>query len=455
MTTTNTNETPEQKAARIEAMTSTANYQTIISGFAARGIDVADIKPRENVFTFDAWIGKGRCVNKGEKSVRIDVWIPYTEKDKETGEESEKRSRRVVSVFHISQTRELSHDEREKLLKAKSERRGTRKGKRTTKTTGGAKRKPWRGVTAERLRELADNMQSKIDHKLNPPISKQNHTARRSRIAAGMRAEGRRLQDVQAARRKMADGIDAGTLPDYLRTCYSEKALLRLTDWDCTTFDADEKAASDWLKPSDHDEQTKARDDFDASDKLRRDILDNPPDGFFPTPAALAQRAVAAAGIKNGDEILEPSGGIGSLSEMIVSEMANRDIRATLDIVETNPRLCEYMRSIGFEPHCMDIHDVNGTCDVVVMNPPFEKHQDIDHVLHCLRLLKPGGRLVAIMSGSTERGGGVRKKFRDKLREDETIRSANMERIDNAFTGSESLRQTGVSVVLLTIVKHP
>jgi 16S rRNA G1207 methylase RsmC len=34
----------------------------------------------------------------------------------------------------------------------------------------------------------------------------------------------------------------------------------------------------------------------------------------------------------------------------------------------------------------------------VVMNPPFAKQADIDHVLHAHRWLKPGGRLVSVMS---------------------------------------------------------
>ena len=32
------------------------------------------------------------------------------------------------------------------------------------------------------------------------------------------------------------------------------------------------------------------------------------------------------------------------------------------------------------------------------MNPPFSKDQDIDHVLHAYDLLKPGGRMTAVMS---------------------------------------------------------
>ena len=50
---------------------SLANYPAIYAGFAAKGIPEVDIKPRENVFTFKAWIALGRCVKKGEHGVKI------------------------------------------------------------------------------------------------------------------------------------------------------------------------------------------------------------------------------------------------------------------------------------------------------------------------------------------------------------------------------------------------
>jgi len=41
---------------------------------------------------------------------------------------------------------------------------------------------------------------------------------------------------------------------------------------------------------------------------------------------------------------------------------------------------------------------LNPYADRVLMNPPFEKGQDIDHVRKAFDALKPGGRLVAVMS---------------------------------------------------------
>ena len=37
-----------------------------------------------------------------------------------------------------------------------------------------------------------------------------------------------------------------------------------------------------------------------------------------------------------------------------------------------------------------------GTFDRIVMNPPFTNGDDIKHIMHALKMLKPGGRLVAI-----------------------------------------------------------
>ncbi len=83
---------------------STMNYQAIISGFMEKGIKVEDIRPRENVFTFHAWCGVGRCVRKGEHGVKICTYVPRQTIDRETGEVTTGRMPKAVTVFHISQT---------------------------------------------------------------------------------------------------------------------------------------------------------------------------------------------------------------------------------------------------------------------------------------------------------------------------------------------------------------
>jgi hypothetical protein len=53
------------RATSSQALT---NYPAIFGGFMAKGIPEADIKPRENVFTFQAWKALGRSVKRGEQA---------------------------------------------------------------------------------------------------------------------------------------------------------------------------------------------------------------------------------------------------------------------------------------------------------------------------------------------------------------------------------------------------
>ena len=84
------------------------NYPAIFEGFMAKGIAEADIKPRENVFTFHAWKALGRSVKRGEHGVRVVTFVECSgrERDPATGEERVTTYRRPHSttVFHISQT---------------------------------------------------------------------------------------------------------------------------------------------------------------------------------------------------------------------------------------------------------------------------------------------------------------------------------------------------------------
>ena len=41
-----------------------------------------------------------------------------------------------------------------------------------------------------------------------------------------------------------------------------------------------------------------------------------------------------------------------------------------------------------------------GTFDAVLANPPFTRNQDIQHVMHMLQFIRPGGALSVIMSTS-------------------------------------------------------
>jgi|SRR5437879_279313 len=101
--------------ARREALTraisgqSFSNFPAIFQGFAAKGIPESEIKPRENVFTFDAWKALGRYVRKGEHGVKVVTFIDCKSKETapDTGERKVIRRPWTTTVFHISQTEAL------------------------------------------------------------------------------------------------------------------------------------------------------------------------------------------------------------------------------------------------------------------------------------------------------------------------------------------------------------
>lgn len=88
-----------QALSRAKTSDSLANYPAIIAGFSERGI--TDIRPRENVFTFNAWRALGRVVRKGEKGVQVNTWINI-DKDGQV-----MTVPRRTTVFHISQTESI------------------------------------------------------------------------------------------------------------------------------------------------------------------------------------------------------------------------------------------------------------------------------------------------------------------------------------------------------------
>ena len=87
---------------------SMANYETIFNGFMEMGIDMDDIRPRENVFTFHAWKALGRAVKKGQHGVKVVTVIPCTKKDPESSEEVPVKKVTSTTVFHISQTEAIN-----------------------------------------------------------------------------------------------------------------------------------------------------------------------------------------------------------------------------------------------------------------------------------------------------------------------------------------------------------
>lgn len=126
---------------------------------------------------------------------------------------------------------------------------------------------------------------------------------------------------------------------------------------------------------------------------------------FFETPTVIARRMVHLAEIKATDEILEPSAGRGAILQAVFEVVPEASVTA----VELDPDnvkvLVRNVKGRGFstvqEGDFLALYAAGSPCfDKILMNPPFTRQQDIDHVMRAYSLLKPGGTLVSVMSQS-------------------------------------------------------
>jgi predicted RNA methylase len=117
---------------------------------------------------------------------------------------------------------------------------------------------------------------------------------------------------------------------------------------------------------------------------------------YFPTPKPVVQRLLELAQLQPGMEILEPSAGSGAIAAAAAAH------GCTVDCIERDPGYAAVLADTG-TARTIRVADflsipADHQYDRVVMNPPFTKGADIQHVQHALRFLKPGGLLVAVMS---------------------------------------------------------
>jgi len=127
---------------------------------------------------------------------------------------------------------------------------------------------------------------------------------------------------------------------------------------------------------------------------------------FFETPKKLAIKMIDLAEFDSGMRILEPSAGHGAIAENIISE--------NLVCLELDTEKVLVLKKKGFYVLCEDFLNHNAEYDRIIMNPPFIKQQDIDHVLHAYDLLDKCGKIISIMStGFTFRQNKKSVEFRN------------------------------------------
>jgi hypothetical protein len=183
-------------------------------------------------------------------------------------------------------------------------------------------------------------------------------------------------------------------------------------------------------------------------DALEAEIkLSNIP-GYFPTQLPVIEimlRRARLSRLSAGMRVLEPEAGSGYIADAIRAEYP--DVK--LEVIEPVCKLRELLRLKGHnlvgEDFMQLSHSELGEYERIIMNPPFERQQDLDHIRHAYELLSPGGALVSVLSPSFEfRSDRKSTEFRawlDKV-------SARWENLPD---GSFKASGTGVSTRLLVI----
>jgi hypothetical protein len=308
-------------------------------------------------------------------------------------------------------------------------------------------------AVADKLRAMADKLQSDIDHKF---ADRQTNTPKRQREAASARQEGVRLQRTQQALRALADHHAAGTVPACLKGATTKAAVYSLCRSHIdTSHSGYYDAGIDTGKPAVDSPATRAiwelltapSDAEKHAAELRRKVdalqFASIP-GYFPTPAAIIDRMIYAADFPtDGCSMLEPSAGGGAILDRVRSVMGD----CTFIAFERHSSLREILQLKGYDTTGADFTESDDSIKVdrVLMNPPFEHGQDMNHVSRAYCHLKPGGRLVAIMApGWRYRQDRSSVLFREWFEETGGT-------CEDLPAGAFKESGTGVSTVMITI----
>lgn len=132
--------------------------------------------------------------------------------------------------------------------------------------------------------------------------------------------------------------------------------------------------------------------------------------GYFPTPPEIVKLMIELLEMHPDDVILEPSAGQGHIADYLPKDK--------LLIGEILPENRQILKEKGYKNIVFSDflkYEFEGV-KKIIMNPPFEKQVDIDHVLHAYKYLNQGGIIVSVMSaGVLFRNNLKTKKFREEF----------------------------------------
>jgi hypothetical protein len=315
-----------------------------------------------------------------------------------------------------------------------------------------------------RFRTWADALQNKIDH-LGRPMT-ENPTPKRNKQYQIRLHDCRNLERTQKALRALADAHERGTVPTELAELKKKDEIRLLVRksisgeggyYSCIeSKDYAETSPVARLLQSMIEGNSAERTERERLRKigeLEAEIKLSSIPGYFPTQAPVIEIMLRRARIENGMKVLEPEAGSGYIADAIRTAYPG----AWIHTIEINPRLRDLLVLKGYQVLGDDflsdewperfswIDQSRGLFDRIVMNPPFERQQDLEHIRHAYKFLAPRGVLVSVLSPSFEfRSDRKSTEFRAWL--DEV--NATWENLpDGAFKASG----TGVSTRLLLI----
>lgn len=160
---------------------------------------------------------------------------------------------------------------------------------------------------------------------------------------------------------------------------------------------------------------------------------------LFPTPREIVAQMIDLADIDDGMDILEPSAGTGAILSAIPPHCQVQAVEIDYRLAARLNEAFPFVKTIQADFLCLGPEDI-GAFDVVLMNPPFDRGQDITHIRHALNFVRPGGRVVAICA--------------DGPRQQKAIGEALADSYEPLPEGSFSTQGTMVSTALAVITKR-
>lgn len=311
----------------------------------------------------------------------------------------------------------------------------------------------------DKLLKLATSYTKAIEKKRST-FANSNLTHRRARFIESANREADLMEQAQGILVALADLWFANDVPEYLVKVTTKKGAHQLAEnvktrerWgDKYPSDYNERIwqswdqynqAHQWAKDLLSGVDTGDRDKLRQIVRLEQEARFSKIPGYFSTPEQAAIEILDHLDLEDGDWVLEPSAGSGALADATINQWPC----VLVHVVECSSTLQQILTLKGYDLIDHDIFNLTlGNYDAIVMNPPFQRGQDREHVRHCYTLLKPGGTLVSIMApGTFHNGTNKAKDFRSWLNQ------VGGQKFD---LPAGSFKESGTGVATVYIVIH-